>query len=141
MVRCDRRIVHFVVMALLLPPVFGCARQSSATRHLPQKSAHRGHTEKGMASWYGPHFRGRRTASGARFNPNALTAAHRTLPFGTKVKVTNLENGNSVKVVINDRGPFVAQRIIDLSHAAARKLGMLGTGVARVQLKVMKEPS
>ena len=79
------------------------------------------------ASWYGPGFHGRRTANGETFNTHALTAAHRTLPFGTRVKVTNVGNGRSVVVRINDRGPFVHGRVIDLSQAAARVIGMSGT--------------
>lgn len=89
---------------------------------------------QGMASWYGPGFSGRKTASGERFNPKALTAAHRTLPFGSSVKVTNVENGKSVIVRVNDRGPFSRGRIIDLSKAAAAKIGLLRSGTARVSL-------
>jgi len=87
---------------------------------------------KGRASWYGPRFAGRRTASGERFDPRKLTAAHKTLPLGTRVRVTNLHNGRSVLVRINDRGPYVGGRVIDLSQAAARQLGMLRRGVASV---------
>ncbi|WP_017306963.1 septal ring lytic transglycosylase RlpA family protein [Spirulina subsalsa] len=93
---------------------------------------------QGMASWYGPGFHGRRSASGERFNQNALTAAHRTLPFGTQVRVTNLNNGRSVVVRINDRGPFIRGRIIDLSRGAASAIGMLGSGVAPVQVEVIE---
>lgn len=97
-----------------------------------------GQSQRGMASWYGPGFHGRRSASGERFNQNALTAAHRTLPFGTKVRVTNLNSGTSVVVRINDRGPFIHGRVIDLSRAAAGAIGMLGSGVAPVQLEVLR---
>jgi rare lipoprotein A len=90
--------------------------------------------ERGMASWYGPGFHGRYTASGERYDMQALTAAHRTLPFGTLVEVHNLENGRTVRVRINDRGPFKKNRIIDLSRAAARALDMLGPGTAPVEL-------
>ena len=92
---------------------------------------------RGMASWYGGHFHGRTTASGERFNKEDFTAAHRTLPFGTLVRVTNTLNGRSVTVRINDRGPFAKGRIIDLSEAAARKLAMLEKGVVRVRIKVL----
>ena len=85
-----------------------------------------------MASWYGPGFHGRKTASGERFNTGALTAAHKTLPFGTRVRVVNVNTGRSVVVRINDRGPFIRGRVIDLSKAAARAIGM--DGVARVKL-------
>ena len=91
----------------------------------------------GMASWYGPGFHGNRSASGERYNQNAMTAAHRNLPFGTKVQVTNLNNGRSVIVRINDRGPYVRGRVIDLSAAAARVLGVMQTGVAPVRLDVL----
>lgn len=91
----------------------------------------------GPASWYGPGFHGRKTASGERYNQNALTAAHRTLPFGTNVSVTNLENGKSVIVRINDRGPYVRGRIIDLSKAAAIKIGLTGRGVADVKVATL----
>jgi rare lipoprotein A (peptidoglycan hydrolase) len=89
----------------------------------------------GRASWYGPGFAGRKTASGERFNPEELTGAHRTLPLGTKVRVTNLHNGRSVLVRINDRGPFIRHRDIDLSAGAARALQMLGRGVASVLIQ------
>lgn len=92
---------------------------------------------RGWASWYGPGFHGNLSASGERYNQNALTAAHRTLPFGTRVRVTNLNTGVSVIVRINDRGPFVRGRIIDLSAAAARMLGMMGSGVAPVNIEVL----
>lgn len=90
--------------------------------------------EPGLASWYG-YESGRQTASGRRFEPLALTAAHRRLPFGTRVRVTNRANGRSVTVTITDRGPFVAGRIIDLSLGAARALGMEGAGVAPVEVE------
>jgi rare lipoprotein A len=89
-----------------------------------------------MAAWYGDKFNGGKTASGERFNMHKLTAAHRTLPFNTLVKVTNLNNKATVVVRINDRGPFVKNRIIDLSRAAARKIGLdrLGTAPVRIEL-------
>ncbi len=96
--------------------------------------------EEGLASWYGGKFQGRRTASGERFDTNKLTAAHKTLPFDTTVKVTNLENDRTVEVRINDRGPFVEGRVIDLSRAAAEALGMTGRGVARVSLELISRP-
>jgi rare lipoprotein A (peptidoglycan hydrolase) len=91
----------------------------------------------GMASYYGGQFHGRRTASGARFDANGLTAAHRSLPFGTRVRVTHMGNGRSVVVRITDRGPYVGGRIIDLSSGAAGVLGMHGQGVARVRVSVV----
>jgi rare lipoprotein A len=91
----------------------------------------------GVASWYGPRFHGRRAASGEIFNQHRFTAAHRHLPFGTQVKVTNLDNGKSVIVRINDRGPYVKGRIIDLSRAAARELEMTKDGTVRISLEVL----
>jgi rare lipoprotein A len=90
--------------------------------------------QRGAASWYGPGFHGRKTANGERFNTHAMTAAHRTLPFGTKVRVVNERNGRAVVVRINDRGPFHGRRIIDLAQAPARALGI--TGTAYVSLHV-----
>jgi len=95
--------------------------------------------ERGGASFYGDKFNGRRTASGEKFRQSKLTAAHKTLPFGTKVKVKNLSNGRTVKVKINDRGPFVSGRVIDLSKKAARRLGMLQTGIANVEITYKKK--
>ena len=94
--------------------------------------------QRGNASWYGPGFHGKRTASGERYNMNALTAAHRTLPFGTLVRVKSLVNGREVLVRITDRGPFIAGRILDLSRAAAADLGMLGVGFKQVVLLVQE---
>jgi rare lipoprotein A len=92
----------------------------------------------GQASWYGEKFHGRPTASGETFDQNALTAAHRNLPFGSVVGVTNMRNGKSVKVRINDRGPFVRGRVIDLSRRAADQIGMITAGVVPVRLKVIR---
>jgi rare lipoprotein A (peptidoglycan hydrolase) len=91
----------------------------------------------GRASWYGHEFASRRTASGARFDPSRLTGAHRTLPLGARVRVTNLHNGRSVLVTINDRGPFIAKRDIDLSLGAARAIGMVERGIARVRIELL----
>ena len=95
-------------------------------------------TSTGEASWYGPGFFGNRTANGEVFRPGTLTAAHRTLPFGTKVRVTNLWNGRSTVVRINDRGPFIGHRVIDLAHGAANKLGLVASGIAQVRLEVLR---
>jgi len=94
--------------------------------------------ERGRISLYGNEFAGRKTASGELFDPTALTMAHRTLPFGTRVRVTNLENQRSVEVVVNDRGPFVAGRIADLSEAAARRIGMVADGVVEALLDILR---
>lgn len=91
----------------------------------------------GFASWYGPGFHGAMSASGERFNANGMTAAHRSLPFGTQVKVTNMDNGRSVVVRINDRGPFVHNRILDISEGAARVIGLVNSGVAPIRFEVL----
>ena len=101
--------------------------------------ASRGAVQEGKAAWYGGKFQGRKTASGERFDKNKMTAAHRTLPFGTRVRVTHVASGRSVVVRINDRGPF-GRAIIDLSEAAARKLGILRAGVAQVRIEVLETP-
>jgi rare lipoprotein A len=95
-------------------------------------------SQTGKASYYANKFNGRKTASGEKFRNSKLTAAHKTLPFGTKVKVTNLSNGKSVKVRINDRGPFVAGRIIDLSKKAAHKISLDKEGVGNVKITYKK---
>lgn len=100
--------------------------------------SHTGETEGGYASYYGDQFDGRKTASGEIFDQNKLTAAHKTLPFGSIVRVTNMKNGKNVTVEITDRGPFAAGRIIDLSTAAARKIDMISDGVVPVELFVVK---
>ncbi|HZJ55136.1 MAG TPA: septal ring lytic transglycosylase RlpA family protein [Myxococcaceae bacterium] len=105
--------------------VVGCARNLRSE----------GGGEEGEASWYGPGLYGRKTASGEVLRPGTLTAAHRTLPFGTCLRVTNLENGRVVEVRVNDRGPYAAGRILDVSESAARALGMHGKGVTRVRLE------
>jgi rare lipoprotein A len=94
--------------------------------------------QRGRVSLYGKTFAGKETASGEPFDPKALTMAHRTLPFGTRVLVTNLKNNRSVEVVVNDRGPFVSGRIADLSAAAARRIGMVADGVVEALLQIRK---
>ena len=113
-------VTSWAVLALFLAPI-------------PSYAA----TDKniGIASYYGAELHGRRTASGTRFNRHALTAAHRSLPFGSRVRVTNLANGKSLIVLINDRGPFVRKRIIDVSEAAARQLGFIGRGHTKVSVQ------
>ena len=94
-------------------------------------------SQTGIASWYGPGFHGKTTASGVIYNQHDLTAAHQTMPLGTRVLVTNLDNGRSIEVVINDRGPFAKGRVIDLSRRAARRIDMLEVGTTRVELAVV----
>jgi rare lipoprotein A len=114
------------------------AESSSASSAKPDGKAD--FRQVGTASWYGPGFHGKKTASGERFDQNKLTAAHRSLPLDTVVKVTNLDNGKAVKVSINDRGPYAGKRVIDLSRAAARELDMTDDGTARVRIEVAELP-
>jgi rare lipoprotein A len=96
-----------------------------------------GNVQEGVASWYGPGFHGKRTSSGERFDQYDFTAAHRTLPLGSWVVVTNKMNGRSIQVYVNDRGPYIQGRVIDLSYAAARAIGMLGSGTVPVRIVVL----
>lgn len=98
-----------------------------------------GYTERGIASFYGKKFHGRATASGETFDMTAMTAAHKLLPFNTLLKVTNLKNDKSVYVRVNDRGPYIHRRIIDLSKAAAERIGLVETGIAPVEIRVVSE--
>lgn len=109
-------------------------QKPAPARPPPAKAPPKGYLGEGIASFYGPGLHGRPTANGERFNQNAMTAAHRKLSFGTCVRVVNLANGRQVRVRVNDRGPYVEGRIIDVSRAAAVKLDMLEKGVARVRL-------
>jgi rare lipoprotein A len=121
-----------VVLAAVVVVLGGCGRAAVAPTP--------GHPQSGIASWYGPGFHGQPTSSGAIYDQHALTAAHQTLPLGTRVRVTTLDTGKSVDVDVNDRGPFAKGRIIDLSYEAARSVGMLGPGTARVQVAVLERP-
>lgn len=104
-------------------------------------SSARGFTEKGKASWYGKDFHGKKTANGEIYDMYAMTAAHKTLPLGTWVRVKNLDNNREIEVRINDRGPFVKGRIIDLSYTAAKKLGVVGPGTAPVKITALGRPA
>jgi rare lipoprotein A len=130
--RCKVRAPAILAFAALLTACGGGSRRADPS---PTRV-----TETGIASWYGPGFHGKPTASGETYDQNDLTAAHRTLPLGTRVRVTNLANDRRVTVRINDRGPFVGDRIIDLSRAAARELDMIGPGTARVRVEVLESP-
>ena len=138
-----RTLIVLVVAAVALA---GCGHNKRArVTPPPGPSRHPvvvrpGDTEEGMASWYGHPYHGRAAADGEIYDMEKMTAAHRTLPFHTWVRVHDLDNDRSVEVRITDRGPFVAGRIIDLSHAAARELSMIGPGVARVRIEVIATP-
>ncbi len=123
-----------VAVAFLLS---GCSDGSAKTAKIHKEPAFE---QMGKASWYGPRFHGKKTANGEIYNQNELTAAHRTLPLGTEVEVTNVKNGKSVEVEINDRGPYVRGRVIDLSRAAAIELGMKERGLAVVQIEAESLP-
>lgn len=118
-----RKILYSLLILLLCQIYMGCSRKI---------------VELGKASFYADKFIGRKTASGTVFRQNRMTAAHKTLPFGTKVKVTNLSNGRKAKVRITDRGPFVEGRIIDLTKKAAKRLGMVNAGIVKVEIKYKK---
>ena len=113
--------------------ISSCSVKKESESHTKEKIF-----QKGEASWYGPGFNGKKTANGETFNMYKLTAAHKRLPFGTKVKVTNLQNGKSVVVRINDRGPFVKGRVIDLSKKAAQQIGLIQAGHAPVSIVILK---
>lgn len=134
-------------MLMMLTPRSACLRWAVAACLLmlallvgcsstPNSSAS-GHSDTGQASYYGNEFHGRKTANGERFDQGKLTAAHRSLPFGTRVKVTNTQNGKTVVVRVNDRGPFVKGRIIDLSSSAFKSIASLNAGVVPVRIQVM----
>src|SRR6187399_2112022 len=127
------------LLALSFALAAGCATSHSHPSQPSQPAMPGiGHPERGVASWYGPGFHGRDTASGEPYDMHTLTAAHRSLPFGAIVEVRNLDNGMVTRVRINDRGPFKKDRIIDLSNAAAQAIGMLGPGTARVELTLLE---
>jgi len=121
-------IIPFIIFTLTL--FNGCSSKSPQPHHISS-------TQTGIASYYGSQWHGRQTANGERMDVNALTAAHRTLPFGTKVRVTLLSTGRSVIVRINDRGPFVSGRIIDLADEAARRIGLMERGIGQVRVEVL----
>jgi rare lipoprotein A len=128
-----KRALCVLVLAGMLP-VLGCTPKSSLPRRERACWA-----QTGKASWYGGAFDGERTASGELFNPHVLSAAHPSLPFGAHVRVTNLDNGRSIVLRINDRGPFAEDRILDVSRRAAHELGFLRRGVAPVRIELLAD--
>lgn len=139
-----------IVFAIALVSLLSCGRKDvhrdgtirlRGERPIALKGVKKGDLlQTGIASWYGPQFHGRQTASGERFDMDAMTAAHKSLPFGALVTVVNQDNGKQAVVRINDRGPFVKDRIIDLSREAARRLGVIGPGTAHVKLYLDHRP-
>ncbi len=127
----------WVLLLLAACALAACASTREAHRPFEPGKPYR---EVGLASWYGEDYHGRRTANGEIYDMNAMTSAHRTLPFNTRVRVTNLENGRRSESRINDRGPFIPGRIIDLSRSGAIELGVLGPGTARVAVEVVEWP-
>ncbi len=130
-------------MVLIIFMSFGCGSKKSSRgyRHTDELKNVDGYTQTGLASWYGDKEHGNLAASGERFSKYDYTAAHKSLPFGTIVRVTNLENGKDVVVNINDRGPFIRGRIIDLSYSSAKSIDLVRTGVAKVKVEVISSPS
>jgi rare lipoprotein A len=131
-----RRYLFFVALSL----AGACSVPPSKVRVPPPPITDTRVNQTGIASWYGPGFHGKATASGDIYNQNDMTAAHQTLPLGSKVMVTNMENGRSAEVLVNDRGPFAKGRIIDLSYAAAQSVDMVGPGTALVRIDVLDSP-
>lgn len=130
------RVFRYFFLFLLL---FGCSVPAAKVRVTPPAETRL--SQVGIASWYGPGFHGKATTSGAVYNQYEFTAAHQTLPLGTRVMVTNMENGNATEVTINDRGPFAKNRIIDLSYSAADALKIIGPGTALVRVDVIDSPT
>jgi len=133
-----RGYLPLVVALTALALAASCSRAVMTTPSAPPVT---GTEEVGMASWYGAPHHGRRTASGEVFDMNQLTAAHRTLPFGTRLLVTNRDTNQSAEVRVNDRGPFVEGRILDVSYAAGRLLGAVGPGLIPVRVRVLSLPA
>lgn len=131
------RAVLIASLCILLAACAAPAARHGRSDFRPAAGPAAGYSQTGLASWYGRPFHGRQTASGERYDMNKMTAAHRKLPFGTRVRVTNLANGRSVVLTINDRGPFKRGRIIDVSRRAAGKLGFLKQGLIRVRVEAL----
>lgn len=129
--RLPSGIVRAFTLALLASLATGCSMHRYDKPRV-------GTTQRGVASWYGEPFHGRKTASGEVYDMHGMTAAHRELPLGTVVAVRNLDNGREAEVRVNDRGPFVKGRVLDVSYAAAKRLGMVGPGTAKIELRVVR---
>jgi rare lipoprotein A len=132
---------HALAQSTGAPAAAPAAQPAAPAAPAPAPAAPAAGTEQGKLAWYGSKFAGRKTASGQRYDPNALTMAHKTLPFGTRVKVTNLANKRNVELIVNDRGPTQADRIGDVSFAAAKRLGMVRAGVIDAEVTVVAAPA
>ncbi|MEH6454272.1 MAG: septal ring lytic transglycosylase RlpA family protein [Psychromonas sp.] len=130
--------LHIIFTALILAFITGCSSTSTSASPKTKEYA-RSHELVGIASWYGNKYHGKLTASGETYNMKAYTAAHKTLPFGTVVRVINTDNNKSVDVKINDRGPFVKGRVIDLSQKAFEKVGSTSKGVVSVRIEILDD--
>ncbi len=141
--------IHILLLFFLITLVYSCGKKDVSSYPIPDQTPPasslgytiEGSTQIGLASWYGIEEHNNYAASGERFSKHDYTAAHKTLPMGTVVRVTNLENGRDVIVKINDRGPFIGDRIIDLSHAPAQSINMVQKGVVNVKVEVVSTPS
>lgn len=129
--RSTTGLAHALILALLAMLVSGCSMHRYDKPRV-------GTTQRGVASWYGEPFHGRKTASGEVYDMHGLSAAHKELPLGTVVWVKNLDNGRELELRVNDRGPFVKGRVLDVSYAAAKHLGMVGPGTAKIELRVVR---
>lgn len=134
MMKKSHRTLCLFFATLLVVAITACSTPKTPTTSFKKTAS----TFTGTTSWYGRKFNGRRTASGERFNMHKLTAAHRTLPFGTVLEITNLENDKKIFVTVNDRGPFIKNRVLDLSYAAAKELDFIRTGTARIRARVVE---
>ncbi len=145
------KLANLAAILLIVSALLGCAARTPLVKegapgsytvmgktYLPMKEVRPGYSQDGTASWYGPGFHGKKTATGEVYDMNAMTAAHNVLPLNSVVRVTNLANNKEVTVRINDRGPFVGDRVLDLSLASAKELGMVGPGTAPVRVTVVK---
>ena len=131
----------FLFLALICLPLLSFSVSLNGEAAVKENSGYKNKSKIGIASWYGKRFHDRKTASGKNFNMYNHTAAHRSLPLGTKVRVVNLKNGKNIVVDINDRGPYIKGRMIDLSYAAAKSIGIISDGIAKVKVEVISIPS
>ena len=135
------RTIKTILIILCVTTLWDCSAKKTAKPNIETYHGYVFTKQKfsGRSSWYGPRFHGRKTASGERYNMYQLTAAHRSLPFGTLLQITNVTNDKKIIVKVNDRGPFISGRVLDLSYAAAQKLGFVNAGTAEIKARVLKK--